>query len=240
LFGRIRHPRRQQEWLAVRVLAKYLLLSGASPSTAIRLVGVGHLLSIPACEYRELDVLPGRHGVPEMRRRGALAVHTLSLSHAAGWAVAALASEGEIGTDCELVEARRPAFFSGNFVDAEHDWVGRHSAPGGPGADYLYTLLWSLKEAASKTGRVAGRCGTDIHLHANGALSAAARRCFIVPSRELIPLDLRISDLAPYFAFTALSRCILTVVHFPACASEYEGDAPWNRPQLEFSKSLPI
>ena len=214
-LGRLHHPRRRQEWLAVRVLAKYLFLSGAPSSTAVNVVGIGHLLSFPAFQYQELDVLPNRQGAPEMRHRGELAVPALSLSHAAGWAVAALSDEGSIGVDCELVEARRQAFLVSSFGDAEREWVDRHAANDGPSSDWLYTLLWSFKEAALKTGRIASLRAIDIRLHTEEIFSAVACRRFSATSRELTTLDWSVNNLAPHFAFAALPEWVLAVVHFP-------------------------
>jgi phosphopantetheinyl transferase len=213
---RIRHAGRRQEWSAARVLAKYLFLSKAPASMSVRFVGVGHLLSIPAAEYRELSILPNRYGAPEIRRREALAVGSLSLSHAGGWAAAALSGEGSIGVDCEKVEPRSPPFFRGSFIEAERQWVDRHTAIEGPSSDWLYTLLWSFKEAAFKTGRVSSSgASIDVDFHADEAFPAAAHLQFLTPSRELFRLGWYVQNFNPHCAFTALPGWVLAVVHFP-------------------------
>ena len=211
----IRHPRRRREWLGGRILAKYLLLSGASPSRVARIVGAGQLRSIPASEYRALNVLRGPRGAPEFRRRGALAARALSLSHAGPWVVAALAADGAIGVDCERVEARHEAFVRRSFVEAERAWVARHAAPQGPSADWLHTLLWSFKEAAYKTGCVAGERAIEIQLRPDEGLPIGTPPRFEGRSRELMALNWRVNGLAPHFACTALPGSVLVIVHFP-------------------------
>jgi hypothetical protein len=215
LLGRIQHPRRRQQSLAARILAKYLLLSEVAVSTVLRVVDVGQLLSIPACEYRMLHIMPDRCGAPAIWYGQALAARTLSLSHTAGWAVAALSGEGSIGIDCEVVEARQEAFLRCNFSHAEQEWVNCHTEMDGPTPEWLYTLLWSFKEAATKTGRVASSRAIDVHIRSSDGFPEAANLRLLAVSRELITLDWYVGNLAPSFAFTALPNSVVAIVHFP-------------------------
>ncbi|MBV8751719.1 MAG: 4'-phosphopantetheinyl transferase superfamily protein [Hyphomicrobiales bacterium] len=215
VLGTIRHARRRQEWISGRALAKYLVLSGAFPCNIVRMVGIDQLMSVPIFEYREVDVLPNRDGAPEMWRRETLMDRALSLSHAGGWVAAALLDEGSIGIDCEVIQARHQAFLNDSFVEAERKWVKGHVVADGPSVDCLYTLLWSFKEAALKTGRMASPRAINIRLRTDSDFPVAAFRRLQASSRELISLDWRVNGLAPRFAFTACLGWVLSLVHFP-------------------------
>jgi hypothetical protein len=57
-----------------------------------------------------------------------------------------------VGVDVEKVSRRVDAFYRRNFTQAERAWAseGERLAPGS--RDWLFTLLWTIKEAALKAG----------------------------------------------------------------------------------------
>lgn len=164
-WRRIRHRQRSAEFLAVRVLAKYLWCS--PPATALEAAPAsarhvarealqGFLESafegsdiLRRC--RSLQVLPGENGAPELRWRSrTVPHHAVSLTHADGWAAVAVTGAARVGIDLEKIETRSRSFAS-LFSAAEHAWC---EAQGNVPPEARLTLLWALREAAFKAGVV--------------------------------------------------------------------------------------
>lgn len=152
--------RRRQEWLGARLAAKYLFLHNMeSPHSAphghhvVTSLSRETLVSLPLWMYRNVDVATGRdpdRPGPRYRWRGCETDAALSLSHTGFDACACIAAGGDIGIDLQKVEQRVGAFYRTNYAAAEQQWVER-GAEGEPSSrDWLYTLLWTLKEAAFK------------------------------------------------------------------------------------------
>ena len=160
--ARLKHVSRHREWLAGRVVAKWLFLrhvdrvahpahGTAWPPTAYG-VGPEALDALPGGEYRRIEILRAAGGAPRLSWSAAPHVEAgarVSIAHRGGWVMAAISSGGAIGVDIEAVEPRRPSFHDACLTASERRWLGRAAA-----ADVspLATLLWTLKEACLKTG----------------------------------------------------------------------------------------
>jgi phosphopantetheinyl transferase (holo-ACP synthase) len=75
----------------------------------------------------------------------------VSLSHSNGQSCAYLDSGGPIGLDLEEAAPRLGSFYQHNFSVRERGWVNQIERQSGTGWPWLYTLLWTLKEAAIKS-----------------------------------------------------------------------------------------
>ncbi len=118
----LRTPKRREDWRLGRWTAKAALAAwlGAEPA--------------------RIEVLAAADGAPDAWLDGAPAPVSISLSHRAGRALAAVASAPcVVGCDLELLEPRSPAFV--------RDWL----APEERGLDP--NLAWTAKEAAAKVRR---------------------------------------------------------------------------------------
>ena len=173
VWSGLRRPERRRQWLAVRLLAKWAYLCRAASAGSageggdaaddfeLRVAGAGHLERFPASAYRQLDVLPrdgGASGRPFVCDRSRPAAVGISLSHTRGWVACALGSAEPIGVDVEAIEPRSPAFEQYAFGTDERRWIRRRAAARSDAAPALQTWLWSMKEAAFKTGLCAGGC----------------------------------------------------------------------------------
>jgi 4'-phosphopantetheinyl transferase len=98
-----------------------------------------------------VEILAAPDGAPEAWVDGTRAPVSVSLSHRAGRALAAVTPlPGVIGCDLELVEPRSPAFVREWLPPVEQAML----APlAGPERDRLANLVWSAKEAAAKVRR---------------------------------------------------------------------------------------
>ena len=96
----------------------------------------------------DIEIRAATSGAPEVLIAGQLAGLALSLSHCAGWAIAAIASPGvAVGCDLERIEPRIDAFVTDYFTPEEQSLVKEASAFDRPA---LVSLLWSAKESALK------------------------------------------------------------------------------------------
>jgi 4'-phosphopantetheinyl transferase len=106
---------------------------------------VGAWLAVPAAR---VEILAGADGAPEAWLDGRLAPVSVSLSHRAGRALAAVTgAPGVVGCDLELVEARSGAFVREWLAPAEQRLVATFD---GPARDRIANLVWTAKEAAAK------------------------------------------------------------------------------------------
>lgn len=179
------NPRVRRRWLAGRLAAKSLLLHEGEVRGGARLVALdgASLGALPAASCREIEVLPGESGPPRLTWRGQAVPAQVSISHGGGFSCAAVAGPGvATGIDLESTAPRVEAFYRGNFTPRERDWVDAGArASGLPGA-WLFTLLWTIKEAALKSGATAVRSvwgfpGLEVRLPADlpGQLAAGCR-----------------------------------------------------------------
>lgn len=146
------NPRVRQRWLAGRLAAKSLLLRDRGEKRLMALDGES-LRAFPAASCREIEVLPAESGPPRLSRRGRELPARVSISHSGGFSCAALASTGAAtGIDLESVAPRVAAFYRGNFTPRERQWAEAGARSTTLSADWLYTFLWTVKEAALKAG----------------------------------------------------------------------------------------
>jgi phosphopantetheinyl transferase len=152
--------KRQDEWLAARLAAKYLFLtrlgSGAATPAEARpqLVSLtaDRLSEFPCWLYEKVEVLAGPTGRPRLTWCGSTDLRNeISLSHAQTLSCACFSPAGSVGVDVEAALPKAPSFYAFNFTEAERGWVAHRSMELGIGAEWLFTLLWSLKECAVKT-----------------------------------------------------------------------------------------
>ncbi len=177
------NPRVRRRWLAGRMAAKNLLLGGGPPRGS-RLVALDgeSLRAFPAASYREIELLPAPSGPPRPTRRGHELPARVSISHAGGLSCAALAAPGAAaGIDLETAAPRVEAFYRGNFTPRERQWADAGARSTSLSADWIYTFLWTLKEAALKAGVTAMQsvweiAGLEIELPADLPERLAASR----------------------------------------------------------------
>ena len=137
-------PKRRGDWRLGRWAAKRAAAAWLSwPSDP-------HVLA-------ELEVLADESGAPRLHAGDTTPV-ALSLSHCAGWAIAAVASpEVRLGCDLERVEPRSGAFVLDYFTPAEQRLV---AAAGPRDGGHCTTLVWCAKESALKVLREGLRLDT--------------------------------------------------------------------------------
>ena len=129
----LRFVKRRDDWLLGRWTAK---------------LAVATYLQLFAESLAELEIKAAPSGAPEAFFRGAPADSSISLSHAAGVSLCAVAPLGGcIGCDLEIVEPRSDAFIGDYFTPREQALVDRATPRD---RDALVTLLWSAKESALK------------------------------------------------------------------------------------------
>ena len=135
ILATLRVPKRRADWRGGRFAAKRavaMALGVAPASVRVRRSG---------------------DGAPEADVDGAPARCTLSISHAAGRALAMVVTPAEpVGCDVERVESRPHSFIGDWFRPREQDFVDA-AAPSR--RDVVVTAIWSAKESALK----ALRCG---------------------------------------------------------------------------------
>jgi 4'-phosphopantetheinyl transferase EntD len=160
--GAFRTTKRKSEWLAGRLAAKYLFLNQME---------LGHLSGyrewpprlmplstkvlddFPVSLFRAVELLPSGElggGPLWLRFGGKLQEAAVTVSHAGDNACACLSKCGTVGTDVENVSPKVVSFYRSNFTNAEREWAERAEISEEVGQDWLYTLLWTVKEAALK------------------------------------------------------------------------------------------
>jgi hypothetical protein len=158
------NEKRKGEWLAGRLAIKYLFLNrlGMSESgkdrewkpTLAKLTKAA-LGVFSSWMYQNVEVLPngetpGRH--LKLAWCGKDRPENIALSHADGISCACLQPRSVASIDVETTVPRVDAFSRGNFTEAERSWVARSSDGNANRSNWLFTLLWTLKETALKSG----------------------------------------------------------------------------------------
>lgn len=162
LFACLRHPRRRQSWLAGRLVTKFCFLDsfGSVPARGpdawgprITRVRAQDLEKFAPWMYRQVEIVTedSRRGEPpRLAWAGRARPVAVSLSHVDGQSCVYLDSAGPIGLDLEEAVPRRGSFYRHNFSPLEQAWVDRLHLRTGAEPAWLFTLLWTLKEAALK------------------------------------------------------------------------------------------
>jgi len=154
-YRRFGSERRQQEWLAGRIAAKYVYLQQGSPLAGLVSANVEMLTHFDPAAYRETVVVRNESPEGGPVRVGQEMLET-AISHVKGLACATTASGPFRSIDIESNAARVPAFYTENFSAREREWALDASGRLRLDLDWLYTLLWSAKECLLKTSRFAG------------------------------------------------------------------------------------
>ena len=154
---------RKNEWLAGRLAAKYLFLNrlemseGDKPrqwSPTLSKLSSTALGVYSPWMYQQVEVLPNDR--PGRYRKlvwcGKDRPESVSLSHARGVSCACIAMERPTAIDIETAVPRLEAFYRKTFTAAEKYWVTRGAEGHSIRSDWLFTLLWTLKESAMKLG----------------------------------------------------------------------------------------
>ena len=149
-YMRLSTQSRRNKWLAGRLAAKYLFLRSierpqrSSQPTLSRLSSESLHIFSPWL-YRQIEVVVETGGKPAFWWCGKARVESISLSHSNGISCACLGTRVSAAVDIETAVPRVDAFYRQNFTPTERSW-----AAAGIRSDWLFTLLWSLKEAALK------------------------------------------------------------------------------------------
>jgi 4'-phosphopantetheinyl transferase len=140
----LRFPKRRADWLRGRYAAKRAATAWLGrPSDPPALAGI--------------EVLAGDTGAPQLRCDGETPL-ALSLSHRAGWGLAAVAPpEVALGCDLEVIEARSEAFLADYLTVNEQALVA--AADPRDRAQWI-SLAWCAKECALKALREGLRLDT--------------------------------------------------------------------------------
>jgi phosphopantetheinyl transferase len=164
-YASLRGGRRQSEWLAGRLAAKYLFLSRMERPQEIRSERLWSptLAKLSAAAlgvyspwmYRKIEVL-AQDEKPLLVWCGQERAESLSISHAGGIACASIAREQPIAIDVETTAHRNGAFYRNTFTEVEKNWVARVAGVELSSTNWYFTLLWTLKESALKLGWLNG------------------------------------------------------------------------------------
>jgi hypothetical protein len=151
---------RKREWLAGRLAAKYLFLHrleltqetrGRRQRPALSKLSTAALAVYSPWMYQQVEVLASG-GKPSLVWCGKERAESISISHAGGVSCACLAFGVPATLDVEIAVPRRDAFYRKTFTEAESAWVARGADGEVVRANWYFTLLWTLKEAAAKSG----------------------------------------------------------------------------------------
>ena len=150
-YARLSTPGQRTRWMAGRLAAKYLFLSSPGRARLQRKPTLSHLSSealrvFSPWLYRQIEVVVMVGGKPGLSWCGEARAESISLSHSNGVSCACLGMDASVGVDIETTVSRLDAFYRQNFTAAERSWATSNSIR----SDWLFTLLWSLKESALK------------------------------------------------------------------------------------------
>ncbi len=163
-WGCLSHPLRRREWLIVRLLVKYMVLSGitkplsSTSGPMIQFVDHSDILAGDTsafCRAEFLSSVKGKEPRLFWLEEDMSPFVSCSASHSEGWvAVALTTGDYHLGVDIEKVKSFSDAFRMSCFSDQEQAWIELNSATSSMSREDLCTLLWTFKEAAFKAGGV--------------------------------------------------------------------------------------
>jgi phosphopantetheinyl transferase (holo-ACP synthase) len=103
--------------------------------------------------YQRVEVAPAAEAAcagPRLQWDGKSREETVSLSHTDQEACACVCAGGAVGVDVETVAPRAAAFYRCNYSETEQQWVDQGARVDPRSHEWLFTLLWTIKEAALK------------------------------------------------------------------------------------------
>ncbi len=162
-FVGIVNKKQRHDWLAGRLAVKYLFLNQLNMDSKMQAgqwqlvplkLTLESLRSFSSWMYRKIEVLANNRtqsGYPRLTWCGKNSMVNVSLSHCGDMTSACIGTKGAVGIDVEMAVPRIDSFYRGNFTKAERNWVTRSAAETEMTANWLYTLLWTLKESILKS-----------------------------------------------------------------------------------------
>jgi 4'-phosphopantetheinyl transferase EntD len=165
-YGAFPTAKRRSEWLAGRLAAKYLFLNQLEMGEVdgdrewpprLMPLAAQSLDDFPVSLFRAVELCPSSTvdgGPPRLRFGGKPYEIAVSLSHAGNNACACMSKWSTIGLDVEKVLPKVEVFYQSNFTISEKDWADVPAVSKELGRHWLYTLLWTIKEAALKARTV--------------------------------------------------------------------------------------
>ena len=131
----LRFPKRREEWLAGRWLAKNLLVQGSE--------------SLSDTKLNEISIEKNADGSPFVLWKGNILPGSISISHRSGNIAAAWTPypDFRIGIDLELVEPKTNSFIEDYFTNTEIEYT-LNQKPEKQAC--VSSLIWSAKEAVMK------------------------------------------------------------------------------------------
>jgi hypothetical protein len=151
---------RKNEWLAGRLSAKYLFLNRLETSQVID--GRQWRPTLAKLSWEDLDLYSSwmyqkvevlrNGGMPRLVWCGQVRRESISLSHAGNVSCASIGLGTATAIDIETTDRRNDAFYANNFTQAERDWATRGWNGKPVNSNWTFTLLWTLKESALKSG----------------------------------------------------------------------------------------
>jgi len=161
----IRNQRRRSEWLAGRLAAKYLFLSDMETSSrrwknewkpVLTMLSSEDLDLYSPWMYQKVEVLPvGRVGKKPNPYLGFIwcdekRPESISVSHTNNMSCACLTFGCATTIDIESAVPRVSSFYKNSFTEVEKAWVSHYGSGDDGRANWLFALLWTLKESALK------------------------------------------------------------------------------------------
>jgi hypothetical protein len=140
------YGRRRQEWLAARILAKHLFLQDpdlVSGHARLFRMTPAVLAGIVPERLRGVEIVAG--APPQIGDRA------IAISHTNGIACVSVGRGTFDAVDLETCAARVAPFYERNFSERERQWAERCGRDHRLERDWVYTLLWSMKECVLKT-----------------------------------------------------------------------------------------
>lgn len=165
-YGQLGHQGRKRKWLRGRLLAKYALLeclsrpgflSVGENTCEIIKVADKNLMEYSAWMYQNARILSGNHSQSGPRYyswNGKSTSINLSITHSDPMSFVYVSYAMNIGIDAQMVfTSMDPAFYRQNFSQCEKEWVYSSTRDLNIPETSLFTLVWTIKEAAVKADR---------------------------------------------------------------------------------------
>lgn len=163
-YAGIKLAKRKTNWLRGRALAKHLFLNRFEAASnkdqqqwkpGLQALDVNALTTFSPWMYRLVEVIPDLTQAEKISRlwwKGEPVDLQISLSHKSELSAACIdGGTGAIGVDVESRLNGSSTFYKGNFTTNERAWVATFAQAHSIEQDWLFTLLWTIKEATLKT-----------------------------------------------------------------------------------------
>jgi len=148
---------RKERWKVGRILSKYLVLNllveGKNSDHNLLGVNKERLSEYSIWMYRIVEIVPSgnSNGYAKILWCGKTLKFNFSISYSGRKVYSVISNRRNIGLDVERIGQRRSVFETGNFTLRERKWVEELSNERAIPTQWLFTLLWSIKEAFIKS-----------------------------------------------------------------------------------------